>query len=749
MDANGGGPREKNLTEASDAAGPAILVDDLRQHAGLRGFDDRALGTLARYLAIFTAQSGDVLGYENDGQRCLNLVLEGDARLVRGHLHLGTVGPGQQFGEVSLIASVPRTVSVVANGTMRVARLSGAGYDALKAERPDVALALTESALRTVAQRLSLMADHGGALRERPLAQRAVLRVKIAGRYQSVRAGTPLQDILPPVVDDRPVVAGLVNNRAMSLSTPLTGEVVVEPLTSAHWEGRRIYHHSLALLLMEAAHQIDPSIQVRMGASVGFAQRIVVDAADRPYAALAELLQGEMGRMVEQGMQLSEQWWTVEEARDHFNRAGWSEAAQLLNTWRAAVVPLVSYGQVFALGMTPLLTSATRMNGFKVVPSDDALILVYELDASKAVAAFTSHDVPLIEGSERAPPDTIDVMSEAQAMSKQTVLMTAPQQLWLGTLGITSVGAFNQACIDGDVAQLIRVSEGYQEKRLGEIADEITERARDVKMVCIAGPSSSGKTTLIKRLTVQLHVNGINPVSLNLDDYYVDRDRTPRGPDGDFDFEALEALDLDRLCVDLAELAAGRAVTTPRYDFASGRSIPDAGRSICLGPRDLLMLEGIHALNPRLYTSVGIDEVYRLFVCPMAQLPFDRATRVHASDVRLIRRIVRDRHGRNWNASETIHRWPKVRHGERQHIFPFQAQANTVFDSSLIYELSVLKVFAERYLLEIPNDDSAHTTAYRLLSLLDRIIPIYPDHVPGTSLLREFIGGSAFERPRV
>ena len=615
-------------------------------------------------------------------------------------------------------------------------------------------------------------AEGPAPLKGRALPRRSVLRVTVSGVARTVRHGTAVAELLPPTIGDHPVVAGLVNNRITSLSSPLSGEAHVEPLTPTHWEGRRIYHHSLALLLVEAAHRIDPRLQIRMGASVGFARRVLIDSEANGHGSsvpqtpshLAPRLQDQMAAMVRDATPLTEELWTVEEAREHFRQVGWHAAAQLLQTWRAPAVPLASYGQVVTLHLDPLLTNTRYMTGFKVVPADDAMILVYELDATRALAAFTSNAVAQVDdhqsGRRRAasptredatsaptpPSNSIDVMNEAQAMSKQTVLMTSPHQLWLGTLGITSIGAFNQACIDGDVAQLIRVSESYQEKRLGAIADAISERSARIRMVAVAGPSSSGKTTLLKRLTVQLHVNGINPVALNLDDYYVDRDRTPRSADGDYDFEALEALDLELLQDHLHKLVRGDAIVTPHYDFVAGKSVREGGRRICLGPRDLLLIEGIHALNPKLFGSGSTDELFRLFMCPMAQLPFDRVSRVHASDVRLLRRIVRDRHGRNWNAAETIRRWPKVRRGERQHIFPFQSHADTIFDSSLIYELSVLKVFAERYLLEVPNGDPAHATAYRLLNLLDRIIPIYPDHVPGTSLLREFIGGSAFDR---
>jgi uridine kinase len=296
------------------------------------------------------------------------------------------------------------------------------------------------------------------------------------------------------------------------------------------------------------------------------------------------------------------------------------------------------------------------------------------------------------------------------------------------------------------VTQLIRVAEGFHEKRIGHIADEIAAARERIRVISIAGPSSSGKTTFIKRLKVQLQIDGVNPVGISLDDYYVDREKTPRAPGGDWDFEALEALDLPLLQDHVRRLLAGEAVRTARYDFLTGLSHPEGGATIQLRAGDVLMLEGIHGLNPRLLGSIPRPgELFRIFIHPATTLPFDRLTRVSATDLRLLRRIVRDRHQRGYRAAENIVRWPSVQQGERDHIYPFQGEADAVFDASLIYEPAVLKVYAERYLLEVPQDHPAYATAHRLRYLVDRFVSIYPDHVPPTSLVREFIGGSGFE----
>jgi len=262
----------------------------------------------------------------------------------------------------------------------------------------------------------------------------------------------------------------------------------------------------------------------------------------------------------------------------------------------------------------------------------------------------------------------------------------------------------------------------------------------------VAGPSSSGKTTFIKRLTVQLQIDGVNPIGVSLDDYYVDRDRTPRDAHGEWDFEAVEALDVALLREQVGRLLAGEKVKLARYDFKTGTSHPEGGPELQLHRGDVLMLEGIHGLNPALLGDLpGPGALFRIFIHPATALPFDRLSRTSTTDLRLLRRIVRDRHQRGYSAADNILRWPSVQAGEREHIYPFQGEADAVFDSALVYEPAVLKVFAERYLLEVPPEHPAYPTAHRLRYLVDQYVSIYPDHVPPTSLVREFIGGSGFE----
>lgn len=581
----------------------------------------------------------------------------------------------------------------------------------------------------------------------RPHPHPRMLTIQLPDGERFVPSGTPIEESLPERYEHLPVVAALVDGKATSLMSPLTSGCRLAPLTTRHWEGQRIHRHSLALLTLEAAKRVAPDLPVRMGPSVGFGRRILVGKlVNSALRDFADRLEAEMHRLRSAPLRVTEEHWTVAEAREYFARQGWDHAQQLLDTWRDATVPMVSYGSVYALNTTPVITRASALDGCFILYDENLVLLAYGKRAHvKPPPARTlpPNALSAVGDLEQPAPRSTHRLLLGQAHANHDV--EHQEQAWLQALGVGSVGAFNRACVTASVPELLRVAEGFQEKRLTVIADEIQRRADEVDIVCIAGPSASGKTTFIRRLSVQLQVNGIHPVAIGLDDYYVDRARTPRDETGDYDFEALEAIDLPLLEAHLSRLVAGEPVKTARFDFATGQSHPNGGREIALRPRDVLLLEGIHGLNPALLGNISEARVFRIFVCPLMQLAFDQLSSVHASDVRLIRRIVRDRHGRGYSAAETIARWPKVRAGERKHIYPFQANADSVFDSALVYELSVLRVYAERYLLEVPQTHPSYTTAFRLMHLLDRFVSIYPDHVPATSILREFVGGSGFE----
>jgi uridine kinase len=313
-------------------------------------------------------------------------------------------------------------------------------------------------------------------------------------------------------------------------------------------------------------------------------------------------------------------------------------------------------------------------------------------------------------------------------------------------LGVANVGSLNRLCLSRDISDVIRIAEGFHEKKIAQIADAIADQYHRVRLVLVAGPSSSGKTTFIRRLAIQLRVNGIQPVGLSLDNYFLDREHTPLGPDGKPDYEAVEALDLELFNAQLVALLRGDEVAVPRYDFLRGRRAePDRWPRQQLAPNQVLLVEGIHALNHRLTAAVPEEAKFRVFISALTQLTLDDHNRIFTSDTRLLRRIVRDRLFRGHPTTRTLEMWNDVRRGEARGIFPFQEEADMIFNSALIYEPAVMRVYAERFLLEVPREHPAYTEAYRLLKFLAWFVPVFQDDVPQTSILREFIGGSAFE----
>jgi uridine kinase len=594
-----------------------------------------------------------------------------------------------------------------------------------------------------VAIQAAIPRNAGALLRERTLPRRTEVEIEIFGERRAVPMGAPVGGVLPSHEGDALVVAALLDRRPVALNTPLVADAVIEPLSTRSWEGREVYRRSAGLLLLEAAYEVDPSLVVRLGASLSSAQ-LVETPAGADLDALAALLLPAMRAIAERDAAFVEEIWTVEEALSHFAARGWDGACKLLGSFRDPTVPLVTCGRVYALSLAPLLPRSGVLAELGLRVHEGVLLLEF----GATVTRFLPPGVREVGDPSSLRPAALagPAGSARPAGPPRSSEMVVEHKAWLAALGVESVGAFNERCITGEVSDLIHVAEGFHEKRIGRIADSASARGEALRMICIAGPSSSGKTTFIKRLTVQLQVNGVLPRAISIDNYYVDRVLTPRNEGGGYDFETIDALDLALLQRHLAALIAGRTVKTAKYDFIAGKSLPDAGPEMTLGPHDVLMLEGIHALNPALLGDIaGRERVFRVFVHPVIGLPFDRLTSVATADVRLLRRIVRDRHHRGLDAAENIARWPAVRDGERRHIFPWLQEADVVFDSSLAYEPSVLKVYADRYLLEVPRGHPSYTTAYRLRRFIDRFVTIYPDHVPPTSLLREFIGGSGFE----
>ena len=317
---------------------------------------------------------------------------------------------------------------------------------------------------------------------------------------------------------------------------------------------------------------------------------------------------------------------------------------------------------------------------------------------------------------------------------------------WMDVVGVPTVGELNDRILQGDTSELIKIAEAVHGRQFSRIADRIYEanRERGARVVLISGPSSSGKTTSAKRIGIQLRVLGLHPVLISLDDYFVDRANTPRDENGDYDYEALEALDLARLNDDLKKLIDGQSVEIPRYDFITGtRQWHD--QPLKLDERSVLIMEGIHALNPRLTPALEERLKFKIYLSCFTSVAMDNITRIHTTDNRLLRRITRDYRTRGNNAYNTIARWPSVRRGEEKHIFPYQENADVMVNTSLFYELGVIRPIVEPILREIPDTVPEYGEAHRLLEFLDNFVPIAPDEIPLDSVLREFVGGSSFK----
>ncbi len=555
------------------------------------------------------------------------------------------------------------------------------------------------------------------------MAERTVV-VGYEGERRQVEFGRTVAQFLTSVHGEIPtdVLAALVNRRIVMLDFPLRGlHVDLQAVRLASREGESVARRSASLMLLEAAHELYPEARLAVGQSLGggYFYRWIGPAPVSPQIA-ASLLR-RMEEISAEDRQFVRQVMTLEQAEAVFRANGEDSKLQLLATNRSSTVPVVSCGQVVDIVHGPMAPSTGRIHGFSLVPYQDGLLLRFPRNGDAA----------------NLPP-----------LQPQPKLFAAYREtrVWNEVLGVAHVGSLNRLCLSGEIAEVIRVAEGFHEKKIAQIADLVASRRDSVRLVLVSGPSASGKTTFIRRLGIQLRVNGIRPVGLSLDNYFVDRDRTPAGEDGRPDWEALEALDLPLLNEHLAALLHGEEIEVPRYDFVLGRRVArDRWTRLALRRDEVLLVEGIHALNHRLTPAAPEDAKFRVFISALTQLTLDDHNRIFTSDARLLRRIVRDRLFRGHPATRTLEMWGSVRRGEARGIFPFQEEAEVMFNSALVYETAVLKVFAERFLLEVPREHPAYTEAYRLLKFLAWFVPVFQDDVPTTSILREFIGGSAFE----
>ena len=560
-----------------------------------------------------------------------------------------------------------------------------------------------------------------------PIAERGTVNITVLEQTKSVPSGTTVAECLPGLRDPKgyPYLGAIANNRLVSLDAPLSTDTQLTPVIVRHPAGASIYRRCSTYLLFAAFAELYPDRKLQIGQSMGNGYHFRVNGngngKDGKHEPIdLQKVTARMRRFVDEKAPFEHQVLPIELAEDLFAEKGRQDKVRLLRVWPSGLVHVVSLGEFTDIDHGPVPLDASAIDDFELIAKEPGFIL-----------HFSSLRSPVWRG-------------EPWTASEKLFETYNETRVWNEILGVDTVGDLNELCLNGGVLDIIRITEGFHEKKIARIADMISERP-DVRLVLIAGPSSSGKTTFSKRLAIQMRVNGIRPKTVSLDNYYVDREQTPRHPDGTFDFEAVEAIDLALFNEQLAALLDGQEIKTPKFDFNTGlRTGPEKWQPMRLDEGEVLMIEGIHGLNDRLTESIPSNKKFRIFVSALTQLVLDSANRIPTSDARLIRRIVRDRRYRGYSAAETIASWASVRRGERRNIFPFQDHSDVMFNSALVYEPAVLKVLADRYLLEVPRDHPSAVTAHSLRKFLQLFVPIFIDDVPRGSILREFIGGAFF-----
>ncbi len=546
---------------------------------------------------------------------------------------------------------------------------------------------------------------------------RATIQARLPdGRIVEAPPGTTLAEIMRAVQGDGPTVtAAVVNGKLRELTRALEADADVRPLTVRDVDGARIYRRSLVFLLLVAAEELFPESRVAVEHSASSAGGYYCSVIGRPPFNQAELDQiaDRMRLIVAADEPFIRDSQPIEEAARLFRERGELDTVRLLAHRTKATVPIYSLRGHWDFPHGYLVPSTGYLERFALHASPPGFIL-----------QFPHQDRP-DELTPLAPyPKLFAVFEEAGD--------------WLNRLGIRDVGALNDEIAAGRTLGVSLVAEALHEARLARIAAGIAAERERVKVVLIAGPSASGKTTFAKRLAVQLLAHGgLRPFALGIDDYFLDREQTPRDANGQYDFESLQAVNVELFNRHLLALMDGAAVQLPHYNFITGQGEP--GPNVRLAPGSIILVEGIHGLNPALVPDLPPECVYRIYISALTQLNLDRHNRVSTTDTRLIRRIVRDAGSRGYSAGDTLRRWESVKRGEKQNIFPFQENSDAIFNSALVHELAVLRPFAEPLLLHVRPDDPVYVEANRLLSFLQWFRPAPPDAVPDNSILQEFI----------
>ena len=545
-----------------------------------------------------------------------------------------------------------------------------------------------------------------------------------AGRTIEVAMGTTLLEVERQLRLDgpHPFLAAYVNNRIKELNYRIYKPVTVRFIDITSFEGIRVYQRTISFILQKAVRELFPDRTLYIRHSLGASGFYCEISGFGPIPAEhLDAIKARMRGIIDRNLPIQGVKMLTDTARKIYEGFGMADKIALLDS-RPRL-----YSKIYTIDSLPgyFYGALTPSTGY--------------------TPQFDLH--PYYNGFFIALPLRTDPTRLHQSVHQEKMFDVFHQyQSWVEIMGVPTVGQLNSKVLAGDASELIKIAEAFHENKLAQVAGCVAEanRERGVRLVLISGPSSSGKTTFAKRLGVQLRVLGLNPVLISLDDYFVDREKTPRDENGEYDYEALEAIDLEQFNDHLKRLERGESVDIPRYDFISGtRQWHD--NPLQLDERSVLIVEGIHGLNPALTPGVPESRKFKIYVSCFTSVALDNVSRIATSDNRLLRRLTRDYRTRGNDALSTLARWESVRRGEEKHIFPYQENADVMFNSSLFYEISVLRRFAEPILREVPDTVPEYGDAKRMLKFLDNFIPISPEEIPPTSLLREFIGGSSFK----
>ncbi len=540
-----------------------------------------------------------------------------------------------------------------------------------------------------------------------------------------VQQGTSLMQVAEmlsiPTHPYAPLLACYVNNRLRELNFKIYTPLTLRFIDITHFEGMRVYQRTLFFILYKAVHDLYPEriLHIKHAVAKGFYCEIegMEDISDEELGRVRNRMQD----IINQNIPIVRNRITFDEAIEILKKNRLDDKLSLLETRPHLYVSIYNMADVVGYFYGVLAISTGYIHMF---------------DIHKYYKGFR------IATPQRTDPSHI----EEEVPQNKMFEVFNEYNRWVEIIGVANIGALNEKILDHKGGNLLRIAESLHEKSVGYIADRIAERHKQgkAKIVLISGPSSSGKTTFAKRLGIQLSIWGLDPVLISLDDYFIDREKTPRDENGEYDFEALEAIDVPMFNDHLNRLLQGEEIDMPRYNFISGKR-EFLGRKLKMKNNSVLVIEGIHGLNPKLTPQIEADMKFKIYVSALTSISIDNLNRVATTDNRLIRRIVRDYRTRGNNATDTLRRWESVRRGEDKHIFPNQEQADMIFNSSLFYELAVLKDYVRPLLREVPDTTHEFGEARRLLKFLDLFTAMDGKEIPPTSILREFIGESAFE----